>query len=228
MRQPFKWSVLLAAMLFGFTMLGGTGVGAQEMEEDFQPSDLEGIQYGVARSYSIDYSAISESMSTPGTNPSMPSGVLAMNGMVLEFDNDDNAETAFDTMVAEFDTDEDFAETGVEPFEIDLGNKSTSFSGSEDSNGIELKLAVTVVQDGSYVYMVAVTGSDIDSEQVVKDFTQKLIDNDGSGEGEFSETGESTGGLWDKFPGADDEQVGELMPVDVIVYPETNVETDDA
>lgn len=229
MRKPFTWSVVLAALLVGFTMLGGTGVGAQDPADDFQPSDLAGIQYGVARSYAIDISAISQATAaTPGAELGMPSGVLALNGMIIEFDNEGNAESALDTMLAAFEFDENIAESGLEPFELGLGNKSTSFSGSEDSNGIALQLAVTVVQDGNHVYMVAVSGSEIDSQQVVKDFAQTLIDNDGSGEGEYSETGESTGGLWDKFPATDDEQVAGLVPVDVIVYPETNETNDDA
>jgi hypothetical protein len=48
----------------------------------------------------------------------------------------------------------------------------------------------------------------------VTEFTSTLIENDGSGEGEFNEDGTSTGGLWDKFPAADDELVEGLIASD--------------
>lgn len=226
MRKPFKWSVLLAAMLFGFTMLGGTGVGAQDAEE-FSPADLEGIQYANMRSYSIDYSSLMDgSSSTPGVELSMPEGLLGLNAVVIEFDDDGNAEKGFDTLVEQFESDESFTEGAEDEWDIDLGNKSKSLTGTEETEGVETTIGLTVVQEDNYVYFVSAYGSDFDAQDTLKQYTEKMLDNDGSGEGEFSEDGTSTGGLWDKFPAADDELVSDLTVYDAVLYPET--EGDDA
>jgi hypothetical protein len=221
MRFRTKLSALLAVLLFAFTFLGGTGVGAQDdMEGELEIGDLEGIQYGVARTYTVDYSALMEDMSTPGAELEMPSGLISMSAMVIEFDNSDNAEAAIDQVTEDIGSEEMGLE-GVEEIDLDLGDNSTSFAGVEEYDGIESDLVVTVVQKDNYAYLVYAASSEIDLQETVKEFTNTLIDNDGSGEGEFSEDGTSTGGLWDKFPGSDNEIISGLTAFDMVLYPET-------
>lgn len=211
-------------LLLGFTVVGGTGVGAQDgMEaEGPQVEDLEGIQNGVARYYTMDYTAMMESMSTPGAEMTMPEGIVTLGGMILEFDDDGHAEDAMNTLNDQVNSEDGgmFGEgTEAEDVDLDLGDNSKSYKGSEDIDGQAMDFVVTIVQKDNYLYFVITGGSNIDAEQVTKDFANTLIDNDGSGEGEFKEDGTSTGGLWDKFPGADDEQIAGLLPSDQVLFP---------
>ena len=221
MRLRTKLSALLAVLLFAFTFVGGTGVGAQEEDAaSLELGDLEGIQYAVNRTYSLDYSAMMDVMSTPDAELEMPSGLMALSAMVLEFDGDDNAESAFGTIIDEMAT-EELATEGVEEVDLDLGDDSTSYAGVEEYDGVESDVVVTIVRDGNFIYLIYGASSEIDLQETVKDFTNTLIDNDGSGEGEFNEEGTSTGGIWDKFPAADDELVADLIAFDMVMYPET-------
>lgn len=225
MRFRTKVSALLAVLLFAFTVLGGTGVGAQDdVEDELQLQDLEGIQYGVARTYSVDYSALIENMSTPGAELEMPSGLIAVSAMVLEFDGDDNAESAFSTVIDEI-AGEELTGEGAEEVDLDLGDDSISYAGAEEFDSVETDVVVTIVRESNYIYLVYGSSTEIDLQETVKDLTNLLIDNEGSGEGEFSEDGTSIGGLWDKFPDADDALVADLTTFDTVIYPET--ETDD-
>ena len=56
-------------------------------------------------------------------------------------------------------------------------------------------------------------------QALTSEFTNVLIDNDGSGAGEFNEDGTSTGGLWDKFPAADAGVTSGLVPFDQVLFP---------
>ena len=228
MRSPLKLSGLLALLLLAFSLVGGTGVGAQDdLEDEFQPSDLEGIQYGVARSWSMDYEAMF-SMTTPGAEDdfAMPSGILFMAGMVLEFDNEDNAKSGYDRLTEEFSAEAIMGDDGAsyEEWDVETGNQSTSYHAIEDLEGVESEIVVSLVQDGDYIYIISAAGSDVDLKETTKGLMGTMIDNDGSGEGEFSEDGTSTGGLWDKFPSGDDEALAGLVATDEVIYPETEGE----
>ena len=222
MRFTVKLSSLLAMLLVGFSLLGGSGVGAQDMsspEDSLDPSDLEGIQNGAARYYTIDYSAMMENMGTPGAEMEMPSGLFALGGAVLEFDNDDNAKSAFDTLKDDESFSGELTGDNAEDWDSGLGDQNQGFKGTEDLEGSSMDTVFTMFQKDNYVYITLAAGTDVDVESAAKDFGNKLIDNDGSGAGEFKEDGTSTGGLWDKFPKADDEMVAELIPSDEVLYP---------
>lgn len=222
MRFRTKLSALLAVLLFAFTFLGGTGVGAQEeIDDSLEIGDLEGIQYGVNRSYIIDYSAMMETMSTPGAELEMPTGLFTLSALVLEFDDSGNAETAFGAVNDDVAGEDLMTEEGVEEVDVDLGDNSVAFAGVEDFDGVESDVFVTIVQADNYLYMVYAGSTEIDLQETVTSFTSTLIDNEGSGEGEFNEDGTSTGGLWDKFPSSDHEAVAGLTAFDMVLYPET-------
>lgn len=224
MRHPMKWSVLLASLLFGFSFIAGTGVGAQESEE-FNPADLEGLQYGVNRSYSIEFTASAPSSSaesTESTPEAEPVGLKTLDALVLEFDNDDNAEKGFDALTEQLGA-EITAEDNVEEWDVDLGNKSTSLASSEELDGEITNVALTAIQEGNYIYLISSYGGDFDAQDVTRQFAEKVIEADGSGEGEFNEDGTSTGGLWDKLPTADDDLVSALpLTQDMIFFPEAD------
>lgn len=222
MRSHLKFSALLALMLLAFSLVGGTGVGAQDdADVEFKPGDLEGIEHAVARSYTVDYEAMF-AMSTPGAEPSMPSGVLFIGGMVLEFDDNGNAEGGFDKLLEELDVNElTLSEEGsVEEYDVDLGNKSAGFFSLEETEGVESQTTIAIVQEDSFIYVISAAGSDVDMKDTAKSFIETMMGNDGSGEGEFNEDGTSTGGLWDKFSGLDEEIVTDLVAMDEIIFPE--------
>ncbi|HYJ13573.1 MAG TPA: hypothetical protein VEW66_08275 [Thermomicrobiales bacterium] len=228
MRSPLKLTALLALVMFAFSLVGGTGVGAQDdTEESLQPSDLDGIQYGVSRSWSMDYEAMYAD-STPGDDMATPEGVLFIAGLVIEFDDDGNAEAGFDAFMDDFDTEElaTSDEATVEEWDIELGNQSASYSSLEEVEGVESEVVVSVVQEDNYLYVISAAGSGEDMKAPAKSLIETMIDNDGSGEGEFNADGTSSGGLWDKLPAADDEAVADLIATDEMIYPEP--EDDDA
>lgn len=222
MRSPLKFSALMALVLLAFSLVGGTGVGAQDdAEAEFEPSDLSGIEAGVARSYSVDYEAL-YSQSTPGAEMEMPSGILFIGGMVLEFNDNGNAESGFDTLIEELNVDEMALseDEAVEEYDVDLGNKSKGFFSVDETDGVETQTVITIVQEDSFIYVISAAGSDVDMKESAKSLAETLMGNDGSGEGEFNADGTSTGGLWDKFPGSDDELFAGLVASDEVIFPE--------
>lgn len=227
MRSPLKFSALLALVLLAFSLVGGTGVGAQDdLEDEFQPSDLDGIQYGVARSWTMDFDAMF-AMTTPGAEDAFSmSGVVFMGGLVLEFDNDDNAEAGYDRITEEFTAETLMGDDDAtyEEWDIEVGDKSTSYFSIEEEEGVESQIVLSLVQDGNYVYIVTAAGSDVDIKDPTRSLMEAMVGNDGSGEGEFNEDGTSTGGLWDKFPSADDDVLAGLIASDEILYPEQDEE----
>lgn len=220
MRPRLKLSALLALMFLAFSLVGGTGVGAQDDAEDaFQPGDLEGLEYGVSRFYVVDYAAMF-AMSTPDAEMTMPSGTQYIGGMVLEFDDSSNAEVGYDRVLEVIDEELLTDDQTVEEFDVELGNASIGFVSTDESDGVETQSIVIMVQEDNVVYLTSVASSGADMTDDATSFTEALIDNDGSGEGEFHEDGTSTGGLWDKFPSSDDEMFTDLVVTDEIVFPE--------
>lgn len=222
MRLPIKLPALLAMFLLAFTILGGTGVGAQdEPTGELLPEDIEGLQHAVVRAYSLDYSAMLAS-ATPGTEPEVPSGVFLLGATILEFDSSDNAETA----LIQIDEDTDAGgeaglggETEVSSIDLNLGENSIGYSGVEDLDGEQVETVIALVQEETYVYFVVASGSGENMQAITTEFANGLIENDGSGEGEFNEDGTSSGGLWDKYPAADGELITGLIPFDQVLFP---------
>lgn len=221
MRLPIKLSALLAMFLLAFTILGGTGVGAQdEPTGELLPEDIEGLQHGVVRAYS-DYSALFAS-ATPGTEPEVPSGVFLLGATILEFDSSDNAETALTQIAEDADAGGEAGlggETEVSSIDLNLGENSIGYSGVEDLEGEQVETVIALVQEETYVYFVVASGSGENMQAITTEFANGLIENDGSGEGEFNEDGTSSGGLWDKYPAADEELITGLIPFDQVLFP---------
>ncbi len=213
---------MLAILLLAFTILGGTGVGAQdEAPGELLPEDLEGLQHAVVRAYSLDYSALFAEAS-PEAEPAVPTGVFLVGATILEFDTSEHAEAALAQLDEETDAQNEATmggETEVSEIDLELGDNSISYSGVENLEGQEAETVITLVQQDTYVYFVVAAGGGEDIQAIAVDFTNGLIERDGSGAGEFNEDGTSTGGLWDKYPATDDELVSELLPFDQMLFP---------
>ncbi len=222
MRLTIKLSALLATFLLAFTIIGGTGVGAQDdATGELLPEDLEGLQHAVVRGYSLDYSAMLDSAS-PEAELGIPAGVFLVGATILEFDSSENAEAAL-TQLDEDTNAEDGAALGgeseVTSIDLDLGDNSIGYSGTEDLEGEPSETVIALVQQDTYLYFVVTAGIGEDMQALTTEFTNALIENEGSGEGEFNEDGTSTGGLWDKFPAADDAMFSGLIPFDQVLFP---------
>jgi hypothetical protein len=94
----------------------------------------------------------------------------------------------------------------------------------EEIEGVQSDVVISVVQEDNYLYVVSAAGSGVDMKATGKTLIESMIDSDGSGEGEFNEDGTSSGGLWDKFPSAEDDLVADLVAFDAMIYPEPEEE----
>ncbi len=213
---------MLALLLLALSLLGGPGAGAQDdMTDEVRPEDLEGLQHAVVRAYSLDYSALFAE-ATPGVEPALPTGVYLLGATILEFESSDNAEAALTQLDEETNAGGDAGmggESEVSEIDLDLGDASRAYSGVEDLEGQQAETVIALVQQENYLYFVVIAGSEADIQALTVEFANGLLEREGSGTGEFNEDGRSTGGLWDKFPAADDGLVGELVPFDQVLFP---------
>jgi hypothetical protein len=102
---------------------------------------------------------------------------------------------------------------------LDLGDNSVSYASVDVFEGQETESVIALVQQATFLHFTFGVSSGEDIQTIVRDVTNTLIQNEGSGEGEFNEDGTSSGGLWDKFPAADDEAVAGLFPDDQMLCP---------
>jgi hypothetical protein len=232
MRNPLKWfSAIALALLLGGMVLAP--VSAQD-DEEFDLDQLDGIQRSVGRFYYADFGAMAEAMGTPVAEDAPQTLVDGLSVAVMEFDNDDNADKAFDRIYDELlisatesnDGEVDDLGTPVAAVDVseedvdDLGDDAKAFTVvSEDEGGAYNSFAL-ITRDGEYLYMVIAYGSG-DASDAIQQYTEDMMDRDaGDGDGTFNEDGTSTGGLWDVFPGADNALlVGLVTGGDQILFP---------
>lgn len=149
-------------------------------------------------------------------------GGTGIGATILEFDSSENAEAALSQLDEETGAQNEASmggETEVSEIDLELGDNSISYSGVENLEGQEAETVITLVHQDTHVYFVVAAGSGEDIQAIAIDFTNGLIERGGSGMGEFNEDGTSTGGLWDKYPAADDELVSDLLPFDQVLFP---------
>jgi hypothetical protein len=189
---------------------------------------LEGIEQVVGRSYTIDFAALMASPEAGAEGEiAYPSGIVTAYAVVAKFDGDDNAEAGWEALRTSFD--EQAAEvTGVEESEIteldvdDLGDDAAGYSTSTEEGGSTLLTTVLIARDGEHVYVSVVSTGGDDSTEAATTLAEEMMDADaGDGEGEANDEGVYSGGLWDKFPGEDDDFAEGLTIFDTPIYPET-------
>lgn len=233
MRLMTRLSALMGIMLLALTIgqsPAAAGAAGQDVSgtEAFDFGTLEGIQEAISRTYTVDFSAMMESIGTPGPNGEMGelpelTGVISLQGTVARFDSGDNAAAAVDTMDAELKGSlegQDDAPELTEIEDLELGDKSKAYTASQEIEGQQTNLVVIIAQQDEFAYLTIGAVIDGDAQEVTKGLTQALIDNEaGDNAAAFSEDGTSTGGVWDKFPKADDELVADLTAFDQQVYP---------
>ncbi len=230
MRNPFRWlsAFVLVIMLGGLVI---APVSAQDSEEEFDLNQLEGLQSGVGRFYYGDMSALMGGMmGTPSADTQMPENLLVgLSAAVFKFDGDDNAKKGMNTLVDELKKSmvAEMGDEGTPTAEIqetdvkDIGDEAKGASTTIDEGGMSMSAYLLMVRSGDTLIFLAGNGTG-NIQDTINNIGKTMADRDaGDGDGTFNEDGTSTGGLWDVFPPADDENLNGLTNGgDEIIFPE--------
>lgn len=215
---------LLIALSFLLTLsFSATGVAAQVQAPDLDgvdtsaAYDVEGLQSVYDRTFAADYEAMLASPDADLENLDTAALMRVITIQGMTFDNEDNAKGYIDEMKEQFDkaaeedptTFEGMELTDIEDFDVE-GVKITM-----DMPDLEMGSVIYVFVDGSNVFQVmTIDGNLDDANTSASEVTQFVIDAEiESDEVSLSEDGTSTGGVFDKFPTAEDEVVGDLTGV---------------
>lgn len=195
-----------------------------EEDEGLDFTTLDGAVRAVARDYSGD---IGTSLTPESGETSIPYVAV----LVAEFERDDQAAAALGTIqeeaLASVAGDADIPmEEVVAP---ELGDDVRARVGSVEEEGVRYEVALLVIQDGPYIYLVSAVGvgrgtgsGEAGTLELTTALAGAIVAADaGTGDGTFDDAGGSTGGLWDKLPAAGAPVLqGLTSDTDYVVYPE--------
>lgn len=226
MNKILRLTALMLMVVIAITAVRVPNAVAQEAESSAfdDVANLEGLESAVSRSYTLDYEAM-YAAATPGdtTEMEMPAGLQVLSLGIYKFDNDDNAKNAMDLAQEELQAEGALGEVEVEEFDADdMNDDSIALSGVSEEEGIgPAQTSVLVTQEGQYIYFSVglASGDGADSQTPVVDSVKYMKDTDEGGDVAFNEDGTSTGGIWEKFIKADNEQVAGLIAFDQQVFP---------
>jgi hypothetical protein len=225
-------TLLLAMALANFANLHQVAAQPSDdiidgLDEGFD--DLAGLQSGVARLFTIDYSA-----ALPGDDPASPpanatpvatpdvsaDGITTAIVGVLQFDTEANAIAAVRELGADMQGEDD--STSIDVVGFDGETAAYAFAGSDDedeSSGITI-----VTQDGDQVVIAMAAGETDDMSDLATDLALDIVSAEpGSGDPSFDAAGASEGGLWDKLPTQVELGLASYwLTHDVEIAPDTN------
>ena len=221
-----RFTVLFVALLMSLSLVPAAaqdeGTGALD-----EISRLEGIEQGVARSWTIDYESI---MAEATIDPEDPfagmEGIFFLYGAVMQFDNDNHAEDAYQQL-HDLDDDEwgsDFSEDAEITREDvdDLGDRAFSLEIADSSSDSEGYYRLVFSQEDEHLFVAMALSLSEDGNARADDLVDYLV-NDGeesNDDPEYDEDGGSTGGLWGFFPDDDHDALQDLIPGgDEITFP---------
>ena len=187
------------------------------------PGLMEGIQYGVAR----QWNSTADLSTPPAEGESL---VYFAGGLVYEFDEEDNAEVAFDLLKDALATyvNQEFGLASDAFTQEEIDDDTFAYHGLIEEGDERVYFKYVVAAEDEYVLVSISATTDEDASVIANDLIEYMEDQDDdlSGLGEFNEDGTSTGGLWDFFPAGDNELLEGLGGAsDNVVYP---VEEDEA
>ena len=219
--------LLMAAISIVAVQAPGAAAQEEEAESAFDDlASLEGIEYAVSRSYTIDYASLFSTASPESMDDSsLPEGLFMVNAAVYRFDSDDNAKKAMELAGSEI-TEQGFGDIELEEIEVDdLNDETIAYTGTTDEEELgEVVNTFIMTQEDEYLYLsLGMTiGTEADGVKPVEDVVKYMMDEDAGNddEVEFKEDGTSKGGIWDKLPAADNEIVAGLMATDQQLFPE--------
>lgn len=157
---------------------------------------------------------------SPAASPFAAGGLQTASGFIFQYGTAEQAaadlKTGSDQIITSFN-DQFSKQTGItiKPTTINgIGDAAKAWSGSGDVHGTTLYVFAIVAQKDNDMYFTVLVSKESTVQDVTVNFTKVLIANKaGAGTGTFKKDGTSSGGLWDKFPKADDQVLPGLKPV---------------
>jgi hypothetical protein len=217
--------LLLVALLVSLTSLS---VSAQTPSAGALPAldELNGIEAAVSRTYGVDLASMMTA--TPGLGPEdVEPGVSALSALVLKFDNDESARSAYEAFSAGIGTEllemgQGGTPTVSDETLDDLGGQASAATLHTKTEDLDTFYRFVLVQDGQYFFLVsALAGTEDDV--AIADELARYVTDEGEEEGDQAivvAEGGSSGGLWGFMPDADHELLDGLVPImDETLYP---------
>jgi hypothetical protein len=215
-----RLSVSVMAFVIGCTLVPAAAQdeGASLIDDVGQ---LEGIQAGVNRTWSVDFSAL------PSETEQATMDAWVISGAILKFDTADNAGAAFQAFSRMDDAEwlGDLSAPGI--FEREslngLGDQAYATSGVSADDDDEGHFRVVVVQDGQYLYFANVLSMSKEGTASADALIDHFVNDgaEGAGDPVYNKDGGSSGGLWGYFPADDAAYLSSLAPAgDDIIFPE--------
>ena len=196
---------LLIALLV--TLHLGLSAAAQDFEttaEKLDIEELEGIQQATSRSYAIDISDFVEAASSATPQSVSPEGPLLMMVLVAEFDTPEHAAEAV-TTVRDRLLEQPTEGTGIELEATeteDLGETAFEITGTSESGA---SIGGYIVHEGVLLHLALAIGENDSSTDAARALVEFTLSHRGNAdEVNYDHRGTSRGGIWAKFPGADD------------------------
>jgi hypothetical protein len=218
--------LLLVVILISLTSVSTT---AQTPSAGALPTigELEGIQAAINRTYSVDFE--SQLAASPGAQSIDPaSGVTALSALILKFDNEENAQAAFDAYQAGIgDQLLEMGQGGTPTVETDplddLGDQAFSATLHTDSGDLETYYRFVLVREDQYFFLLSALAGSADAAGIADNLARYVAD-EGEEQGEQAivvAEGGSSGGLWGFLPEADHDLLDGLVPItDETLYPQ--------
>ncbi len=216
----------IVAVLVAMSLLT---VSAQDSGPFPDFADLNGLQAGVSRSASLDFSAFEmESAGSPEGDEPAYRDVLNLTGFVFEFDSGENAALGYDL----------FLDTGVDPLVMmlgfdnpvltegeveNLGDQTYAYSVFNEAASTEGYFRYLVMQQETYVFLaIIITETEetsLEADALLAHFSEESSEGH-SGPGEHDPEGGSSAGLWAFFPEVGDAlYAGLMISGDEVLYP---------
>lgn len=202
---------LLTITLSLFTLLA-MGIPALAQSPTPEATPMAGLQEGASRTYSLDPEGI------PAENPQ---DFVIVTVHLFRFDTAGQASAAWqsvrDSAVASIDPAAASGDpaTNIQEEDVsDLGNQAyTAWLSASPEEGVNGYYRLLYVQDGAWLYLLTAMSGSEEHTLALPDIAKTLTQREsGPGPVSFKSDGQSTGGIWDKFPPTGDDNMHDLIP----------------
>lgn len=201
--------LVLAMWLFGIPAAAQTPMASPQATP--QSGAPAGLLESVARQYSSDPELI------PADNPEV---LLNMSARIFRFDSDDHAAAAWESLRDNAARQlQPAAGAGLEAIEVneetigDLGDQAgVAWLSASPEENVTGYFRLVYVQDGDLLYVITAIAGNEEITHLADDLARTMAERDISDEPvNFNADGGSTGGLWEKFPPADEAPVQDIV-----------------
>jgi len=224
-----RFTVLVVALLMSLSLVPAAAQDEEGIAID-DISQLDGIEDGVARSWSIDFESLMAEATIDPDSTEDPfadlTGVFVLYGSVMKFDSDNHAADAYQQLydaddsewTADMSSDAEFEREDID----DLGEEAFAMTAASTTEESEGHYRIIIAQDDEYLFFSMAVSMTDDGNQTADDLADYML-NDGEEDGDdpdFDEDGGSSGGLWGFFPDDDEDFLESVVPAgDEITFP---------